>query len=450
MRDLTKGPITGHLLAMAGFIATGLVVQTLYFLVDLWVVARLGSAAVAGVSAAGTAWMLGMAATQVIAIGTMSLVGRAIGAKEANEAQRVFGQSLSLSVAVGAAALVLGYALGPIGLRGLAADPQTAEAARGYLFAYLPSIAMMFPMAAIGSGLRASGVVGPPMVIQSLALVLNAMLAPVLALGWGTGVPLGTAGAGLATTAATVAGLAALVLLLPRMRTPLRLRVPELRPLPAVWGRIAAIGGPAGAEFVLMFATMSVVYWVIRDFGATAQAGFGVGARVMQSIFLPAMAIAFAAAPIAAQNFGARDPHRVRATFRQAALIGSAVMLTLSVLCHVRPDLLIAPFTSDAAAAEVAVEYLQILSWNFVAVGLVFACGGMFQALGDTRPALVGSAARLVVFAGPVIWLSGRPGFTLQQVWLVSAASGLLQAAISLWLLRVQFRRKLTSLAPVA
>ena len=51
-----------------------------------------------------------------------------------------------------------------------------------------------------------------------------------------------------------------------------------------------------------------VIYWIIRDFGAAAQAGFGIGSRVMQAIFLPAMAIAFAAAPIAGQNFGARHP----------------------------------------------------------------------------------------------------------------------------------------------
>jgi len=122
MRDLTRGSITGHLLAMAGFIAAGLVVQTLYFLIDLWVVARLGSAAVAGVSAAGTSWMLAMAATQVIAIGTLSLVGRATGAKDSGDAQLVFSQSVGLSIAVGAAALLIGYTMGPAGLERLTAD----------------------------------------------------------------------------------------------------------------------------------------------------------------------------------------------------------------------------------------------------------------------------------------------------------------------------------------
>ena len=60
---------------------------------------------------------------------------------------------------------------------------------------------------------------------------------------------------------------------------------------------------------------MAVIYWVIRDFGAAAQAGFGVGQGVMRIIMLPAMAVAFASAPIAGQNFGARKPERVRETF---------------------------------------------------------------------------------------------------------------------------------------
>ena len=54
MKDLTKGPITGHLLAMAAPMAIGMLVQTLYFMVDLYFVSRLGATALAGVSAAGS------------------------------------------------------------------------------------------------------------------------------------------------------------------------------------------------------------------------------------------------------------------------------------------------------------------------------------------------------------------------------------------------------------
>jgi putative MATE family efflux protein len=443
MRDLTKGPITGHLLGMAAFIAVGLIVQTLYFLVDLYFVSHLGKAAIAGVSSAGAAWMLVMAGSQLIAVGALAMISQAIGRKDDGEANLVFNQSMGMSLAAAALTLVLGYGLGPAAMTRLGADAATAEAARTYLCWFLPSLALMFPMGAIGTALRAAGVAGPPMVIQTLTVLLNAALAPVLIAGLGTGRPLGVAGAGLASTLAVAAGLVALTLLYRRMQARLTLDRKLMAPRLKLWGRVAGIGLPASGEFALMAVIMSVVYGVIRGYGAEAQAGFGVGARVMQSIFLPAMAVSFAAAPIAGQNFGARLPERVRLTFRQTALIGSVIMLALTGLCQLRPEILVAPFAADPAAAKVAVDYLRIASWNFVATGLVFACSGMFQALGDTRPAFLSSASRMLTFVVPALWLAQRPGVPLEDFWRLSVASVFMQAALSFVLLRIVLNRKL-------
>jgi Na+-driven multidrug efflux pump len=163
----------------------------------------------------------------------------------------------------------------------------------------------------------------------------------------------------------------------------------------------------------------------------------------MQSIFLPAMAVAFAAAPIAGQNFGAKRYDRVRETFRVTALIGTGIMLTLTVLCHVNPSLLARPFTDDPAVLAVSNDYLQVVSWNFAFSGLVMAAGSLFQGMGDTRPSLFASATRTVTFIAPVLWLSTQPGFTLHHVWLASVASVIIQCAIAMWLLARTFKLKL-------
>lgn len=233
-----------------------------------------------------------------------------------------------------------------------------------------------------------------------------------------------------------------------RMQSRLVLHPSRLRPQLTVWRRICAVGLPAAGEFLLMFIIISAMYWIIRGFGAQAQAGFGIGSRISQSIFLPAMAVAFAAAPIAGQNFGARLPDRVRATFRASALIGSAIMLALTLLCRWRPEVLIHPFTTDPEVVKVAADYLRISSWNFVAVGLVFACSGMFQAFGDTVPSMLSSASRLVTFVLPAILLSKVPGVTLHDFWLLSVASVALQAVTSLLLLRRHMAKKLEFAAP--
>jgi len=384
----------------------------------------------------------------VFSIGPLSLVAQGLGAKAFGDARLVFNQAFALSLIAAAVGLALGYAFGPAALGDIGADAATAAAGRAYLFAFLPALALMFPIAAMSAGLQASGGVGVPMMLQSPTVLLNALLSPPLIAGFGPVPALGVAGAGWASTIASLVGLGILFVVFPRLQAHLRLSGGEAKPHPAVWRRIADIGLPAAGQWLLMFVVMAVIYWVIRGFGAAAQAGFGVGSRVLQAVMLPAMAVAFAAAPIAGQNYGARNVERVRAVFLQAAGIGSGLMLALTLLCQIRPEWLVAPFTSDAAVAAVAAEYLHISSWNFVAGGLIFVCAGLFQGLGDTKPGLFSAATRLVTFVLPVLWLARQPGLDLHEVWYLSVASMLVQAGVSLWLLRRLFRRRLAPLTP--
>ncbi|MBC7984864.1 MAG: hypothetical protein H7Y02_13540 [Candidatus Obscuribacterales bacterium] len=74
----------------------------------------------------------------------------------------------------------------------------------------------------------------------------------------------------------------------------------------------------------------------------------------------------------------------------------------------------------------------------------------MFQGLGNTRPALLSSATRLITFAPPAIWLSMQAGFRIEHVWYVSIASVTVQALVSLWLMRVEFRRRVLPLSASA
>jgi len=449
MHDLTEGSIPRHLLKLAMPIAIGMLFQTLYFLVDLYFVARIGDAAIAGVGAAGNLTFVVMALTQVLGVGTVTLIAQAVGRKDHDDANLVFNQSLVLATLCAALTLGGGYALvGPY-MRTLGADAATQQAGVDYLCWYLPGLALQFALVAMGSALRGTGIAKPTMLVQMLTVVVNAILAPVLIAGWGSGHPLGVAGAGLATTIALAFGVLLLTLYFVRLEKFVAFDRSRWLPRPETWRRILAIGLPAGGEFALMFVYMAVIYAVIRDFGATAQAGFGIGGRVMQAIFLPAMALAFATSPVAAQNVGALRFDRVRATFRSAAGIGSVIMLVLTLVCQLQPEWFIAPFTADAGVVAIAAEFLRYISWNFVASGLVFTCSGMFQALGNTVPSLLSSASRLATFALPALWLARQPGFQLHHLWLVSMASVALQALLSLWLLRRQFGLRLRA-APVA
>jgi putative MATE family efflux protein len=443
MKDLTTGSISAHILRMSGVMAIGMIGQTLYILVDLYFVAGLGPDAVAGVGAAGNFSFIVFALTQILGVGTLALIAHAAGRKDQPAANLVFNQSIVLSAACAVAMLAAGYAITGPYMRSVAADGGTVAAGKSYLYWFLPGLALQFAMVSMGSALRGTGIVRPGMTVQLLTVVLNVILAPILIAGWGTGHPLGVAGAGLASSVSIAAGVVVLTVYFLKLEHYVGFNREMWRPQLTSWQRLLAIGLPAGGEFAFIFVFTSVMYWVIRNFGAEAQAGFGIGGRVMQSIFLPAMAVAFSAAPIAGQNFGALRPDRVRQTFKSAALIGTLIMGTATLFCQVAPQVLVAAFTSDARVIEVGAQFLRIASWNFIGNGLIFTCSGMFQAMGNTWPVLLSSGSRVLTFVVPAVWLSRQPYFRLEHVWYLSVVTIVLQAAVSLALLRRELRRKL-------
>ncbi len=443
MRDLTQGPIPGHLIAMALPIGAGMLAQTLYFLIDLYFVAQLGDAALAGVGAAGIAMFVVMAITQTLGVGAMALVSQAVGRKDPADADLVFNQSMSLAGFCTVATLIGGYLLSGGYMRFVGADAATVEAGTTYLYWFLPGLALQYVNIVMMSGLRGTGVVQPTMIVQVVTVLLNALLAPILIAGWLTGHPMGVAGAGLASSISVAVGALLLALYFRRLEKYIHFRPALWRPRFAVWGRMVNIGAPAGGEFGFMFVFMAVIYWVIRDFGAASQAGFGLGTRLMQSIFLPAMAIAFATGPIAGQNFGAKLYPRIRETFRSAATISVILMIAITLLCQWRPEWLVHGFTDEPEVVEVASHFLRLISFNFAASALIFTCSGIFQGLGHTWPALGSTASRVVTFALPAIWLSTRPGFRIDHVWYLSVASVWLQAALSFYLLSRTMKTRL-------
>ena len=443
MKDLTQGSIVTNILAMAAPMAAGMIFQTLYFLVDLYFVAGLGDAAVAGVGAAGTLMFVIMALTQVLGVGAVALIAQAVGRRDQADANLVFNQSVLFAVACSFATLLGGYLLAGTYVASIAADAATQREGVTYLYWFLPGLALGFAQVVMGSALRGTGIVKPTMLIQALTVLLNTLLAPVLIAGWGTGYAMGVAGAGLASSVSIVVGIVLLggyfLKLEKYVSFDARLWRPQLR----VWKRMLDVGLPAGGEFALMFIYMGVIYWVISDFGAAAQAGFGIGSRIMQSIFMPAMAIAFAAGPIAGQNFGAKQGARVRETFVKALLLNTVVMVLVTAFLQWRPEVLVAFFTPEAEAQAVGATFLRIISWTFIAQGVVFTCSGVFQGLGNTIPAMLSSAIRLGVFVPLAVWLSAQPAFRLDEVWYLSVSTVWLQGVISYLLMRQQFKRRL-------
>jgi Na+-driven multidrug efflux pump len=151
MHDLTTGSLTRHLLKTTGFMLVTMVFQTLYFLIDLYWVGRLGKEAVAGVGIAGNLNFVTLAVTQMLSVGITTLVSHATGQKDRDRACLVFNQSQILSMAVGVAFFLVGMATRNAYVNALGPDPVTARLASDYLVYFIPAMALQFAIVAMGA-----------------------------------------------------------------------------------------------------------------------------------------------------------------------------------------------------------------------------------------------------------------------------------------------------------
>ena len=443
MQDLTTGPVTRHLLKTTSFMLVTMVFQTLYFLVDLYWVGRLGTQAVAAVGIAGNLTFAVLALTQMLGVGTTTVVSHAAGRKDHEQALLLFNQSQVLAMVTGGLFLLVGLSLRVPYADLQSADANTARLAAEYLLWFIPAMGLQFALVAMGAALRAVGNFKPGMVVSTVTVVINMVLAPFLIFGWGTGHAFGVAGAAMASLIAILVGILWLAKYFVPKDAYLRFVVADWKPRFDLWKKMLGVGLPAGFEFALMALYMFIVYAITRPFGAAAQAGFGIGMRIVQAGFMPVVALGFSVAPVAGQNFGARLAERVRTTFKDAAIMATAVMAIFALLCHIAPAALVGVFSRDVATIRHGTDYLRIVSWNYVGSGLVFVTSSMFQAMGNTVPSLISSTLRIVIVGVPAVLMSRMPGFQLNWIWYLSVGAVYAQLALSLFLLRREFGRRL-------
>ncbi len=445
MKDLSEGSIAKHIITMALPIAVGMIVQTIYYLIDLYFVGQLGKIALAGVNAAGNLNFLVIGLTQILGVGTIALISQAAGRKDKSASNLIFNQAIGLSILLGFLTLIGGYCWADDYLKTISSDQDTIVAGRTYLYWFIPNMALQFALVAMGSALRGTGIVKPTMIVHLFSITINIILTPILIAGWFTGKPMGVAGAGLASSISIALGVVMMWYYFHKLERYVGVSGTLIKPDFSMWKKILGIGFPAGGEFLLMFIYMAVIYWVIQGFGPSAQAGFGLGSKMMQAIFVPALAIAFALPAVVGQNFGAKMNQRVKESFKKGIIMVVILMTVLTLLSVLNAELFLSPFTDDPEVLSIGVVFLQLIAFNYIPSGVIFTCSGLLQGLGNTWPAFYSMASRLFLFVIPAVWLSGQAEFEIVQVWYLSIATVVIQSLISLWLVKLELTKKLAS-----
>jgi putative MATE family efflux protein len=416
--------------------------QTLVGAVDTFMVARLGSASVAGIGTAVELVFFVIAALSAVGIGATVLVSQAIGAGDRERANRLARQALVWGVVLAIPVSVLGTLLAPSAIALFGTEPEVAAAATTYVEIVAATSVTLLLTFVCGAVLRGAGDSRTPLYAAMLANVVNVVVAYGLIFGR-YGLPeIGVAGSAWGAASGRAAGATLLLILLLRGRRAISVRGRAgWRPKVATARQLLRLGVPAALEEMLLAGGFTTMLAVVAMIGTSALAAQQIGFTALAIAFLPALGFSTAATALVGQSIGAED--------RRAARIATAIALRWAVawmalgaatyVVLARP--VMRAFTDDPAVIAEGVASLRVLSLGLPLWAVWFVTGGALRGSGDTRTPMVTSAvlvwSAVALAYAAVRWFDGG----LAAVWLTFTVTVPI-AAVGNW---VALRQRLRS-----
>lgn len=425
-KDLTQGSIPRLMITLALPVLGSFVLQSLYTLTDLYFVGLLGETQVAGLAIAFNGFFTTLAVGMVLGVGALAILSQAYGAGEREMVPYVF-QSVFWGV------IITGGVYGALGwyftdpLIGLfTSDPAVLAEGAAYFRIYTITFLTMLIMMVTGFCFRAVGDFITPTVLMATGVVTNIVLDPLLIFGIGPFPELGIRGAALATVTSQIITVAIYLWLVfkPHPGRILGVRRPFVFDLSQFF-RVVRIGWPAGIQMALFALIMMLVYRGVRPFGGEATAAVGIGFRIIQAAILPIVAIGASVSALSGQNFGARDPARVKATVMWGSLFTGTMMCLAYGVLGVWPEFWVSLFTDQPAVVAIGADYLVLSGVGLPFHGVSYMVTAMAQGLGRNLYPLMGQLFRVLGFLAALAILDGYFALGLKGIfWSYAAAYG--------------------------
>jgi len=382
-RDYTEGP-TGHAIVLLAVpMVLEVAMESLFAIVDVFFVSRLGADAVATVGLTESMMTIVYTVAMSLGIGATAVVARRIGEKDEDGAARAAVQALTLGILVALAVGVLGAWQAEWLLQLMGATPAMIEHARGYTVVMLGANATVTLLFLLNAVFRGAGDAVVAMRILWIANAINIVLDPCLIFGLGPFPELGVTGAAVATSIGR--GVAVLVQLwvLFSGRSRVRIQARHLRVVPEVMWTVCRLTGPGFVQILLDTSSWIGLVRVISSFGSEALAGYTIGIRMVIFAIYPAWGLSNAAATMVGQALGAGKPQRAEEAVWTAGRYNMYLLGTIGVVFLAAAPWIVSFFTTEPIIAGHAVACLRIVSCGFLffAYGLVFTQA--FNGAGD-------------------------------------------------------------------
>jgi len=383
-QDYTEGPLGRAVFLLAVPMVLEMAMESVFGIVDVFFVGRLGADAVAAVGLTESLLTVVYSIALGLSMATTALVARRIGEKDREDAARTAVQAIVLGVAVSVPFAVVGVLGARDVLALMGAPPSVIEAGWGYAAWMLGGNVSILLLFLVNAVFRGAGDATVAMRSLWLANAINIVLDPCLIFGLGPFPELGVAGAGLATVIGRSVGVAYQLRALGRSGRHLRVGRRHVVFDGALTLRLLRLSVGGTGQFLIGTASWLGLVRILTPFGAVALAGYTIALRIVVVALLPAWGLSNAVATLVGQNLGARKPERAERAVWIAGLYNMAFLLGVMALFLWKAEPIVALFSADPEVQRMGALCLRVVSYGyaFYAWGMVLVQA--FNGAGDT------------------------------------------------------------------
>lgn len=379
--DLTNGSIAGGILAFAGPIFIGQLLQQFYNMADAWVIGNFAdNDSFAAVSSGGSLTMLIIGLFSGIALGGGVVISRYFGAKDSENLKKAIHTNFLFALLSSVGATALGLLLVPQLLVMMNTPESVLPQSLAYFRVYFGGVSTVILYNTCMSIMRALGDSLRPLYYLIVSSVVNVVLDLVFVAGFHWGVR----GAAIATVIAQ--GLSALLCIIRMLRQTdeTRLDLRQLRWHKGIMGQVIRQGLPTGVQNSVISMGNVVIQSSINGFGAFAMSGFGAYAKIEGLVFLPIASMSMSLPTFISQNLGAGRPDRAKKGAAFGLVFGMAVAELIGVVLYLLAPQALHIFVKEPLAIEFGTIHCRTISLFFFLLAFSNCTAGVLRGAGKS------------------------------------------------------------------
>lgn len=440
--NLTKGDITKSLLKLSLPLALTALIQITYGFVDMFFIGRLGSNALAGVGLAGFLIWIANAITLVPKIGMGVLASQAFGRDNADETVRILNNGYILTFILGFIYMGLLLIFGNMYVSFFNLSEIASNDAREYIYILALGIIFFFINPVLSQSFQSLGNSLTPFLINSIGLVANIILDPLLIFGLGPFPRLEVRGAALATVLAQVIVTIIFVIVILSKNQLLKNSINHFDYKRNWMSQIFRLGTPAALMNVYMAVVSMILNKFMAGFGEAAVAAYSVGSQLESITWNTTEGLQIGIAAMVGQNYGAKLFERVRKVIRKSFeivfVIGAISMVVLYIF---RYPLIKIFVPNDPETIKLGALYLAILSVSQIFMAVEIGLNGAFNGMGDTKtPATIAIIFNTLRIPFSKLFM---PIFGVAGVWIAMTFTSILKGTFNMGLILRKIKRDL-------